>query len=292
VEELTWTLESLTLPALIDITIVAFFFFGVSFLFRGTQAVALLRGVVVLLVGLIFISSIFEFLALSWILSKMLTVFAVAIPVIFQPELRRALERLGRGGILFNRQTPEHLRSQIIAEVCKAAETLSLRHHGALIVLQRNSSLDEYVRTGAPVRSVVSAQILLTVFWPKTELHDGAAIIDDNGRIAAAAAVLPLTASRNLPSPKLGTRHRAALGISEVSDALCIVVSEETGRISITNRGRMVTRLDIERLRTILNTFYGKTDKPESIWKHLLDRLRRFRVSSTPPGQADAQRTD
>jgi len=255
--ELIWALENLTLLDAIDILIVALFFFVLTFLFRGTQAVALLRGTVVLLVGLLLVSSIFELRALSWLLNNVLTVLAVAIPVIFQPELRRALERLGRGGILFSRTTPEDIRLEVISEVVQAVERLAERRHGALIVLQRNSSLQDYIRTGIPLDSQVTSQILLTIFWPKTELHDGAAIIGDNGRIASAASVLPLTASRNLPSRKMGTRHRAALGISEVSDALCVVVSEETGRIAITNGGRMVSRLDVERLRTILNAFYG-----------------------------------
>ena len=275
--ELIWAIESLTPAAFIDILIVALLFFGLTFLFRGTQAVALLRGMLVLLVGLILVSSVFDFQALSWILSKVLTVLAVAIPVIFQPELRRALERLGRGSALFSRRTPEDLRQAIIDEVCRAAETLSARRHGALIVLQRDSNLDEYIRTGVPLGSIVQAPILLTIFWPKTELHDGAAIIDDHGRIASAASVLPLTASRNLPNPKMGTRHRAALGISEVSDALCVVVSEETGKIAITNGGRMVSRLDTERLRIMLNAFYGPpVEQSEFSLKRVRDRIRRF----------------
>jgi len=265
--ELIWAIENLTPLDLIDIFLVAMFFFSLTFLFRGTQAMALLRGTVLLIVGLILFSSLFQLQALGWLLSNVLTVLAVAIPVIFQPELRRALERIGRGSVWFNRQTPDDVRMQIIDEICQAAEKLSERRHGALIVLQRNSSLEEYIRTGIALDSKVNAQILLTIFWPKTELHDGAAIIDNTGRIAAAAAVLPLTANRNLPSRKMGTRHRASLGISEVSDALCVVVSEETGKIAITNGGRMVSRLDTERLRTILNAFYApQKDSQKSTW--------------------------
>lgn len=255
--ELIWAFDNLDLRALLDIFIVALFFFGVSFLFRGTQALALLRGTLVALVGLILLSSLLQLQALGWVLSNLITVLAVAIPVIFQPELRRALERLGRGNFVFNPQAPDSMRATIIEEVCQAAEKLAERRHGALIVLQRNHSLQDYIRSGIPLQSEVNAQILLTIFWPKTELHDGAAIIDHHGRIASAASVLPLTASRNLPSRKMGTRHRAALGISEVTDALCVVVSEETGKVAITNGGRMVSRLDIDRLRTILHAFYG-----------------------------------
>ena len=160
---------------------------------------------------------------------------------------------------------------------CQASERLAERRHGALIVLQRQSSLEEYIRTGIPLNSQVNSQILLTIFWPKTELHDGAIIINHEGQIAAAACVLPLTASHNLPSRKMGTRHRAALGISEVSDALCVIVSEETGRIAITNGGRMVSRLDIQRLRTILNTFYGpQAQQSRSVRVLLGDAIQQF----------------
>ncbi|TVR21446.1 MAG: TIGR00159 family protein [Anaerolineaceae bacterium] len=272
--EFIWAIENLTSSDLVDIFIVALLFFALTFLFRGTQAMVLVRGTVVLLVGLIVISSVFQFRALGWVLANALTVLAVAIPVIFQPELRRGLERLGRGSMLFNMQAPDSLRTRIIAEICQAAERLSERRHGALIVLQRNSPLEEYIRTGSMLDSDVNAQILLTLFWPKTELHDGAVIIDKNGRIASAASVLPLTANRNLPSRKMGTRHRAALGISEVSDALCVVVSEETGKIAITNGGRMVARLDSDRLRTILTAFYGprRTEK-KSLRARLQERV-------------------
>ncbi len=255
--ELIWAFDNLTPAAIIDILLVALVFYGLSFLFRGTQAIALLRGMLFLLLGLIALVSVFRLEALGWLLNNMLTVLVVAIPVIFQPELRRALERLGRGAIFQSRMAPEDLRIRIIDEIVQSAEKLSDRRHGALIVLQRNSNLDEYIRTGIALDSQVSHDLLLTIFWPKTELHDGAAIINHAGRLAAAACVLPLTASRNLPSPHMGTRHRAALGISEVSDALCVVVSEETGKIAITNGGRMVSRLDPDRLRTILNAFYG-----------------------------------
>jgi diadenylate cyclase len=277
--ELLWALENLTPSAVVDILLVALIFFGASFFFRGTQAVALLRGTLIVLVSMILISSVFNLLALSWLLRNLITVLAVAIPVIFQPELRRALEQLGRAGILLNRQPSESLRAKIIEDVCQAAERLSERRHGALIVLARNSNLDEYIRTGIPLNSDVSPQLLLTIFWPKTELHDGAAIIDTDGKLASSASVLPLTASRNLPDRRLGTRHRAAIGISEVSDAVCVVVSEESGRISITNGGRMIPRLDTKRLRTILHAFYGsERSQSATPWARLRERSQNLRV--------------
>ncbi|NWF70222.1 MAG: TIGR00159 family protein [Chloroflexi bacterium] len=273
--ELLWALQNLTPLALLDIFLVALLLFSVTFFFRGTQSVALLRGTIVTLVGVLVVSRIFQLLALRWLFENLLTVIAVAIPVIFQPELRRALEQLGRAGIRLNRQAPESLRIEIIESICQASEKLAERRHGALIVLQRHSSLEEYIRTGIALNSDVTPQLLLTVFWPKTELHDGAAIIDARGKIAAAAAVLPLTASRNLPGRKVGTRHRAALGISEVSDALCVVVSEETGRISVTQGGRMIMRLDTTRLRTILLSLYiPERTQPLPRWTRLLARAQ------------------
>jgi diadenylate cyclase len=275
--ELQWALDNLTWKALLDILLVGLLFFGASFYFRGTQAIALIRGLLILLVTLLVVSSVFDLQALRWLTQNLLVVMGLAIPVIFQPELRRALERLGRAGTLLNRQAPESVRAKVIEEISVAAEKLSERRHGALIVLQRQSNLEEYIKTGIPLNSDVTSQLLLTVFWPKTELHDGAAIIDENGRMASAASVLPLTASRNLPDPKLGTRHRAALGISEVSDAICVVVSEETGRISITNAGRMIPKLDGKRLRTILSAFYGdEREKQDSAFAQLIERGRTF----------------
>ncbi len=261
-DALAWVFDNLTFKAFVDILLVGLLFFTLSFFIRGTQAVALLRSIVVVVITVI-IAILLELNALNWLVRTSLPVLAFTIPVIFQPELRRGLERLGRAGFLFNnRQNAVSRRTQVIDEICEAAEKLSERRHGGLIVLQRNSSLDEYIRTGIPLDSEVSSELLLTIFWPKTELHDGAAIVNTRGRIASAASVLPLSSSRNLPNRSLGTRHRAALGISEVSDAITIVVSEETGRISITDGGRMIPRLDVKRLYTILNAIYNISQKP------------------------------
>lgn len=275
--ELFWVLENLQPTDLIDILLVALVFYGASFFIRGTQAVALLRGMVLVLVSMLVISSVFNLLALRWLLENTLVVLGIAIPVIFQPELRRALEQLGRAGRLLNRQAPDSVRAKVIEEVVQAAEKLSERRHGALIVLQRNSSLQEYIRTGIPLNSEVTAQLLLTIFWPKTELHDGAAIVNQQGRLASATSVLPLTSSRNVPDPKLGTRHRAAIGMSEVSDAVVVVVSEETGRISIANAGRLIPRLDSRRLQTVLNALYGEESRQSaSPLAHVNDQVQRL----------------
>lgn len=271
--ELLWALNNLNASAIIDILLVALLFFAASFFIRGTQSIALVRGMALVIGAMILISNLFNLMALRWLLNNILTILPIVIAVIFQPELRRLFERLGRAGLFVGRQPHETFRAKIIDDICQAAERLSERRHGALIVLERNSSLEEYIRTGVRMDCEVSPQLLLTVFWPKTELHDGAAIIDGSGRIASAASVLPLSSARTLTTPKLGTRHRAALGMSEVSDAICVVVSEETGRISITNGGRLIPRLDAKRLRTILNAFYGP-ERPQD--QPLLERLRLY----------------
>ena len=274
-EQILLIVQGLELTDIVDIGIVTLLFYSITFMFRGTQAVALFRGIALLVIGLISVAAVLRLEALSWLIANSLTALAIAIPVIFQPEIRRALERLGRGLIIGSRLAPQEARVSIIAEVCVAAEKLSARRHGALIVLQRNSSLQEYIRTGIGLDSIVSADLLVTVFWPRTELHDGAVIIDRGGRIASASSVLPITASRNLPNPNLGTRHRAAVGISEVGDALCVIVSEETGKISVANAGRMILDLDSQRLRLILNAYYGVT---EESWTSYRSRLREILV--------------
>lgn len=273
--ELIWALQNLTPTAILDILLVALFFFALSFFLRGTQAVALLRGVILLVAVLALVSNTLQLQALRWLLENLVTVLAIAIPIIFQPEIRRVLERLGQGNLLARDQAPEAVRLRIIEDICQAAERLAERRHGALIVLERSSSLQEYIRTGVRLDADVSPQILLTIFWPKTELHDGAVIINRSGRLASSAAVLPLSSVRNMAAPKLGTRHRAALGLSEVSDAIVVVISEETGRISIASSGRLIPKLDSKRLRTILNAFYGLDRRPTGpLWRRFNDALQ------------------
>lgn len=263
VEQILLILGSVELRDVVDIALVTALIYSITFMFRGTQAVALFRGIALVVIGLISVAALFRLEALSWLLANSLTALVIAIPVIFQPEIRRVLERLGRGAFLATRLAPQAVRVSVIDEICAASEKLSDRRHGALIVLQRNSSLQEYMRTGIQLDSVVTADLLATLFWPRTELHDGAVIIDNSGRIASASSVLPITASRNLPNPNLGTRHRAAVGISEVGDALCVIVSEETGKISVTNAGRMILDLDAQRLRLILGAYYGPAQETD-----------------------------
>jgi len=285
-DELFLIMQNLQPRDIVDIAIVSLLFYSISLLFRGSQAVALFRGIALLVISLISIAAIFRLEALSWLIANSLTALAIAIPVIFQPEIRAVLERLGRGLNFANHRAAPELRAAIMDELCAAAKKLSQRRHGALIVLQRNSSLQEYIRTGIALDSEVSAALLLTVFWPKTELHDGAVIINSAGRVASASSVLPITASRNLPNRNLGTRHRAAVGISEVGDALCVLVSEESGKIAITNGGRIILDLDAQRLRLILNAYYGLSETSPSLWMRLreLPNFMRTRVQARRQG--------
>lgn len=267
--EILWAFDNFSLIALLDILLVAGLFFAASLMVRGTQAVALLRGTVLILVILGFLASVLQITAMRWLLNHVLSAIIIAVPIIFQQELRRALTWIGEASFVGRTQVQTQ-QQYIIEQICAAADKLAERRHGALIVLERNSSLQEYIDTGVPLHSAVTPQLLLTIFWPKTELHDGAAILTGD-IITAASCVLPLASGHRMTERKLGTRHRAALGISEVSDAICVVVSEETGQISVTNGGRMIRRLDSNRLRTILSAFYEEEETLIS---------RRFRSSS------------
>ena len=270
-EQIAVVIQSLSPSDVADIALVSVLFYMTSFLFRGTQAVTLFRGIALIVIGLIAIATIFNLPALSWLLVNSLTALVIAIPVIFQPEIRRVLERLGRGTIFGTRRAPDEIRIAVIDAICAAAGKLSGSRHGALIVVQRSSDLTEYIRSGVQLDSLISADLLGTIFFPKTELHDGAVIIDSYGRIASASSLLPITASRNLPDLNLGTRHRAAVGISEIGDALCVIVSEETGRIGIANGGRLIMDLDANRLKVILGGYYGPDDESTL---PLMSRLR------------------
>lgn len=242
-----------TWSSVLDIVMVALVFYGLFRLFQGTQAIALLRGILV--IALIFVLAASRFTAFGWLLKNALPMVLVAIPVIFQPELRRALERLGRSApLVMGRGSREAAAQQIIYEVSQAVEALARERTGALIILEGETGLEEYIESGERIDAEVSARLLTTIFFPGTPLHDGAVIIRGD-RIIAAACVLPLT-QRDLADSSLGTRHRAAVGITEQNDAVAIVVSEETGIVSLSRSGRIARRLDGQRLRTIMQAFY------------------------------------
>jgi diadenylate cyclase len=259
--------------SILDILLVTLIFFLVLFSLRDTQAMVLLRGVIFLVVALVLLTTLVELPAFSWLVRNSLPALLLSIPVIFAPEIRRALERLGRAGtfnIATNTKQPTRVDMQkAIRAIVEASARLSARQHGALIVIKRLDSLDQYIETGVQMRAEVSPELLLQIFYPDTPLHDGAVIIAD-GRIVSAACVMPLSASGVLnksPERQMGLRHRAALGISEVCDAVSVVVSEQSGSISISNSGRMIRRIDPERLENILAAFFRPDNTtPQRIW--------------------------
>lgn len=252
--DILWLFSRMRFSDAIDIFLVACILFAFLQLIRGTQAIQLLRGVVMFVFLAVLLSSVLRLTAFSWLISNAIPALLVAIPVIFQPELRRALERLGRAGGLMDRPTREAAANRAINQVARTCRMLAEAHQGAIIVLERNTGLEAYAETGVAVNAQVSSELLLTIFYPNTALHDGAIIIRED-QIIAAATVLPLSNSR-LADRYLGTRHRAALGISEQTDAIAVVVSEETGTISVAHNGRMVRHLDENRLRNILQRLY------------------------------------
>lgn len=261
VSNIIFVFERLDWLSVIDILLVTIIFFGVLYLLRDTQAMVLLRGVLVLFVLIGLLTSLVELPAFSYLITAALPALLFSIPVILAPEIRRALERIGRAGTLFTPLSRDSSKQmdETIKAIVTAAARLSARQHGALIVMQRSENLDEYVKTGVPINSKVTPEILLQVFYPNTPLHDGAVIVHHN-QLLAASCVMPLSASGILarsPERQMGLRHRASLGISETTDAIAVVVSEETGGISIAHNGRMIRRLDVERLENILCAFYS-----------------------------------
>ena len=274
---LFFVFQRFDLLSALDILIVTLIFFGLFYLLRDTQAMVLLRGVILLIVLTALLTGFVSLPAFSWLLRTTLPAMLFAIPVIFAPEIRRGLERLGR--VLAAGEThltALEMRSSIQA-VVGAASRLSARQHGALIVIARDNSLQDYLLSGVSLQSRVTPELLLQIFYPNTPLHDGAVVIEGT-RVAAAACVLPLSSSGILahsPDRQMGLRHRAALGISEVTDAVAVVVSEETGFISIAHAGRMIRRLDPERLENILIAFFRTgNEKPRWI-ERVLPFLRR-----------------
>lgn len=240
--DLTWK-ESI--KDIIDVAIVTYIIYHVILLVRGTRAVQLLKGILVLVI-IWALSTWFDLFTLRWLMNQIFNFGIFAIFIIFQPELRRALEQLGRGKIFGRSSAEDEEFNKLIGEVIKAVNYLARRKIGALIVFERQTGLNEYTESGIPMQSMVSSQLLINIFIPNTPLHDGAVIIQSN-QIAAAACYLPLSENPFI-SKELGTRHRAAIGISEVGDAVSVVVSEETGQISLAINGQVVRDIKEESL--------------------------------------------
>ena len=250
---------SITLWDVIDMAVIAYVFYKLFMLIRETRAEKLIKGIFVLIFATWVSgpSGFFPLYTVNWLLRNTMTVGVIALLIVFQPELRRALEFLGRGGIIFGKPLNEALDREtrmLIDEITAAVQSLAKKKAGALIVLERETGIGEFMESGTMLDAAVSSQLLQTIFATNTPLHDGAVIIREK-RIASAGCVLPLTENQSL-SKELGTRHRAGLGISENSDAIAIIVSEETGVISTAKEGRLSRYLDAKTLKEMLTSQY------------------------------------
>jgi diadenylate cyclase len=230
----------------LDVFLIAFIIYWAFLLLRGTAAIALLRGAAVILVVVVILAQALNLEVLDWAIRHSLTGLIIAVPIIFQPEIRRALERIGRTGF---RVWARPAYDALIDTVSRSAMDLAGQKHGALIVFERETGLQSYVETGVPLDAVPSVELLAGIFYPSNPLHDGAVIVRES-RLVAAVCTLPLSETR-LPG-EMGLRHRAGLGVTEGTDAVSVMVSEETGMVAIAADGRLYTRLDEARLRGLL----------------------------------------
>jgi diadenylate cyclase len=233
---------------IVDVAVVAFVLYQLLRLLRGTQGVQILVGLILLaVIGIL--STTFNLVLLSWLYRNATAYIIIAVIVMFQPELRRALDQLGRMGQIGRPLSRFNARqyNQAISEAIRAAEKLSIKHTGALIAFERNVGLEDYAATGVRINGEISVEMLQSIFFPNSPLHDGAVIVRGN-RIIAAGCLLPLPEEGTVRE-RLGTRHRAALGLSLASDALVLVVSEETGNISVIEEGKISRNLDADSLR-------------------------------------------
>lgn len=266
---LTWN----NLSVVLDVLIIWYLVYHLIVLIRGTKAVQLAKGIVLIFLVRI-VAGFLQLHAVTWIVDQIVSWSVVGIIVIFQPEIRRGLERLGRMPLFGGRGNNAHDESiKFVKELDKAIQYMSKRRIGALITIQKETGLEDYIETGIKLDADVTGELLINIFIPNTPLHDGAVIIDRNHRIAVAAAYLPLSDNKMIPK-RLGTRHRAAVGISEVTDAVTIVVSEETGGVTITRNGRFL--LDMTRdeyMKYLTSEFVPKKEKNTKWYQKLFSKI-------------------
>ncbi len=248
------SIPSIRLSDIIDIGIVAILIYFVLIWIKNTRGWSLFRGLLII-VAVALLSYRFHFYTLSWLIEKGFSVGIIALIVLFQPELRKGLEQIGEGGFsnladIFNVENSSRINSNSVKCIVEACVKMASEKTGALIVIEHNVPVGDFIKTGIEMESIISAQLLMNIFVNKTPLHDGAVVIRNN-RIAAASCILPVT-QKSLSS-ELGTRHRAAVGASEQSDAFIIIVSEETGAISVANEGRLMRSLSERELRNVLD---------------------------------------
>ena len=263
----TWNNLSIAL----DVLIIWYLVYRLIMLIRGTKAVQLAKGIVFIFIVRI-VAGLLQLHAVTYIVDQIVSWAVIGIIVIFQPEIRRGLERLGRTPIFSGRGESEHAQSvKMVNELDKAIQYMSKRRIGALITIQQDTGLDDYIETGIKLDADISG-VLINIFIPNTPLHDGAVIITNN-RIAVAAAYLPLSDSSMIPK-RLGTRHRAAVGISEVTDAITIVVSEETGGVTITRNGRFLLDLSRDEYLKYLNAQLVPKEEKKIPWiRRVINRV-------------------
>ena len=262
ITELAFVKERFTAGSAADILIVALVIFFVLKLMSGSRANNLLRGMITAFICAEFLSLFTELPAFGWMLSKVLPAFAIIIPVVFAPEIRRAFERVGRlrgiGDLITGDTYGSENMYAVADKIADGCRGLSQNHYGGLIVLENIDRLDDFLSSGVKIDAIVSSELLFQIFYPNTPLHDGAVIIR-NGRILAASCVMPLSSRiimNSSPEKHMGLRHRASLGISEVSDCVVVVVSEETGTISIVRNGEFNRGLSPEMLAMELKKIY------------------------------------
>lgn len=255
----------------IDILVVWYLIYKLIMLVRGTRAIQVLKGIGIIIVVRI-VSDYLGLNTVSWLMNQVITYGVIAAIVIFQPEVRRGLEHLGRGSLFKKgKRTPKDEKSELINAFDKAIQYMSKRRIGALITIERDVSLDSYIATGIPIEAKITGELLINIFIPNTPLHDGAVIVR-GGRVQVACAYLPLSESTAL-SKEYGTRHRAAVGISEVSDAVTIIVSEETGDVSFTLNNELIPHLEQEEYLALLKRelTVSKEKQQESLLQQFLD---------------------
>ena len=234
----------------LDIIISAFIIYKLMTLLRGTRSVQVFKGIILLLLATV-LANFLDLVLIGWMLRWFWVAGAVAMVIVFQPEIRRLLAYIGSGSLT---KIIMHGSAEFIEEITKCLVNLSKNGHGALIVLEQETGLREYIETGIMVNAEISAELMGTIFTPKSPLHDGAIILSGD-RLVAAGCILPLT-HNPMMSKVIGTRHRAAVGLSEVSDAIVCIVSEETGRFSMAYEGSLKEGLEIEEIKKILNNYY------------------------------------
>ena len=272
---------------IIEIIIIAFVLYHVMVWVKNTRAWMLFKGIIVILIFLL-LAALFQMNTILWLSGKVVNVAAIALVIIFQPELRNALERLGRKNFLtaffnfdFQKSNPVRFSEKTINEIAKACYEMGKVKTGALIVVERDVMLNKYIRTGIPLDSLVSSQLLINIFEHNTPLHDGAIIVRGD-RIVAATCYLPLSDNMEL-SKELGTRHRAAVGVSEVSDSMTIIVSEETGAVSLAVEGTLYRNIDADFLKSKLR-FAAKLSQTTEPY---LEKLKRRLKHVTKTDKAD-----